>query len=39
MRTTTGGAAGRFHVTRDDAQALDAKTITPQNYFILKVLF
>jgi hypothetical protein len=39
MKTTTGGAAGRFHVTRDDAQALDAKTITPQNYFILKVLF
>jgi hypothetical protein len=38
MKTTTGGAAGRFHVTRDDAQALDAKTITPQNYFILKVL-
>ena len=39
MKTTTGGAAGRFHVTRDDAQALDAKTITPQNYFVLKVLF
>ena len=39
MKTTTGGAAGRFHVTREDAQALDAKTITPQNYFILKVLF
>jgi hypothetical protein len=39
MKTTTGGAAGRFHVTRDDAQAIDAKTMTPQNYFILKVLF
>ena len=39
MKTTTGGAAARFHVTRDDAQALDAKTITPQNYFVLKVLF
>jgi len=39
MKTTTGGAAGRFHVTRDDAQALDSKTITPQNYFLLKVLF
>jgi len=39
MKTTTGGAAGRFHVTHEDAQALDAKTITPQNYFILKVLF
>ncbi|HEX3578295.1 MAG TPA: hypothetical protein VHY33_06995 [Thermoanaerobaculia bacterium] len=39
MKTTTGGAAGRFHLTRDDAQALDSKTITPQNYFVLKVLF
>ena len=39
MKTTTGGAAGRFHMTRDDAQALDAKTITPQDYFVLKVLF
>lgn len=39
LKTTTGGAAGRFHVTRDDAQALEAKTITPQAYFVLKVLF
>lgn len=39
MKTTTGGAAGRFHVTHDDAQALEAKTITPQSYFVLKVLF
>ncbi len=39
LKTTTGEAAGRFHVTRDDAQALDAKTMTPQAYFVLKVLF
>jgi len=39
MKTTTGSAAGRFHVTRDDAQALEAKTITPEAYFVLKVLF
>lgn len=39
LKTTTGGAAGRFHVTREDAQALEAKTITPQAYFVLKVLF
>jgi hypothetical protein len=39
LKTTTGGAAGRFHVTRDDAQALEAKTMTPQGYFVLKVLF
>ncbi len=38
MKTTTGGAAGRFHLTRDDAQALESKTITPERYFILKVL-
>jgi hypothetical protein len=38
MKTTTGGAAGRFHLTRDDAQALDSKAITPQSYFVLKVL-
>ncbi|MDP9362097.1 MAG: hypothetical protein M3P29_11660 [Acidobacteriota bacterium] len=39
MKTTTGAAAGRFHLTRDDAQALESKTITPQMYFVLKVLF
>ena len=38
MKTTTGGAAGRFHVTREDAQALDTKAISPQSYFVLKVL-
>jgi hypothetical protein len=39
MMTTTRGAAGRFHVTAEDARALAAKTITPERYFILKVLF
>jgi hypothetical protein len=39
MKTTTGGAAGRFHLTRADAQALEAKTMTPQAYFVAKVLF
>jgi hypothetical protein len=39
MKTTTGGAAGRFHLTREDAQALEARTITPQAYFVAKVLF
>lgn len=39
MKTTTGGASGRFHLTRADAQALEAKTITPQAYFVSKVLF
>jgi hypothetical protein len=38
MKTTTGGAAGRFHLTRDDAMALESKQITPERYFIMKVL-
>lgn len=39
IKTTTGAAAGRFHLTRDDAQAMESKTITPQSYFVMKVLF
>jgi hypothetical protein len=39
MKTTNGAAAGRFHLTRDEAQAMESKTITPQSYFVLKVLF
>jgi hypothetical protein len=39
MKTTTGAAAGRFHLTHDEAQAIEAKTITPQSYFVQKVLF
>jgi hypothetical protein len=39
MKTTTGGASGRFHLTREDAQALEAKTITREEFFVRKVLF
>ena len=39
MKTTNGAAAGRFHLTREEAEAMQAKTITPQTYFVLKVLF
>jgi hypothetical protein len=39
MRTTTGSAAGRFHLTHDEAQAIETKAITPQSYFVQKVLF
>lgn len=39
MKQTTGGAAGRFQMTRDDAQAIDAKTISREDYFVRKVLF
>lgn len=39
MKTTSSGSSGRFQMTRDDAQALDTKQITREEYFIRKVLF
>lgn len=39
MKTTNGGAAGRFQMTRADAEALDKKTISQQEYFVRKVLY
>jgi hypothetical protein len=39
MKTTTGGSAGRFEMTRDDALALDTKKITQQDYFVRKVIY
>jgi len=39
MRTTNGLTAGRFQMTREDAQALDAKTMSLQEYFVRKVLY
>jgi len=39
MRTTTGGAAGRFQMTRPDAEALDKKTLSLQEYFVRKVIY
>jgi hypothetical protein len=39
MKTTNGGSAGRFQMTREDAQALDAKTISQQEYFVRKVIY
>lgn len=39
MKTTTGAAAGRFHLTHDEAVAIESKAITPQSYFVQKVLF
>jgi hypothetical protein len=39
MKTTTGLAAGRFQMTRADAQALDTKSITPGDYFVRKVIY
>jgi hypothetical protein len=39
MQTTTGGSSGRFQMTRDDAQTLDIKSLTREEYFIRKVLY
>ncbi|HUP61619.1 MAG TPA: hypothetical protein VNA69_14505 [Thermoanaerobaculia bacterium] len=38
MNTTTGGAAGRFQMTRADAEALDARKLS-QEYFIRHVIY
>jgi hypothetical protein len=39
MRTTTGGSSGRFQMTRDDANSLNGKLVTREEYFIRKVLY
>lgn len=39
MKTTTGGAAGRFQMTRDDALALDNKQMSREDYFVRKVIY
>lgn len=39
MRTTSGGAAGRFQMSRADAEALNARTISQQDYFVRKVIY
>jgi hypothetical protein len=39
MKTTTGGAAGRFQMSREDAEALLGKKVTREEYFISKVIY
>jgi hypothetical protein len=39
MKTTTGGSSGRFQMTRDDALAIDNKTIAKSDYFVKKVIY
>ena len=39
LRTTTGGAAGRFQMSRADAEALNNHTISQQDYFVRKVIY
>ncbi|MDP9191592.1 MAG: hypothetical protein M3P06_07800 [Acidobacteriota bacterium] len=39
MKTTTGGAAGRFQMSRADAEALLDKKVRREDYFISKVIY
>lgn len=39
MKTTTGGSAGRFQMSRADAEALDGKKISQQEYYVRKVIY
>jgi hypothetical protein len=39
MKTTTGGAAGRFQMSRADAEALNNRAISQQDYFVRKVIY
>jgi|GEM_PF-509289 len=39
LRTTTGGSAGRFQMSRADAEAIDKKAMTLQDYFVRKVIY
>lgn len=39
MKTTAGGAAGRFRMTRADAKAIDDKAISHQDYFVRNVIY
>ena len=39
MRTTAGGAAGRFQMTRADADALEKRQISQHDYFVRKVIY
>lgn len=39
MATTTGGTAGRFQINRADADAINNKSISLQDYFVRKVIY
>jgi hypothetical protein len=39
MKTTNGGSAGRFQMSRADADALEARTISQHDYFVRKVIY
>lgn len=39
MKTTNGGAAGRFQMTRADAQAINNKALAIPDYYVRKVIY
>jgi len=39
IKTSLGGAGGRFQMTRADAEAINNKTISQQEYFVRKVIY
>jgi hypothetical protein len=39
MKTTTGGSAGRFQMSRADADALETRAMSQHDYFIRKVIY
>jgi hypothetical protein len=39
LKTTTGGAAGRFQMSRADAEVINNKTMGLPEYFIRKVIY
>ena len=39
MKTTNGGAAGRFQMDRADAEAINSKAITIQDYYVRNVIY
>lgn len=39
MKTTTGGSAGRFQITRADADSVSNKVLSLQEYFVRKVIY
>ncbi len=39
MKTTSGGSAGRFQMSRADADAMEKRLISQQDYFVRKVIY
>lgn len=39
MKTTNGGAAGRFQIDRADAEAINAKTVTLPDFYVRNVIY